>query len=132
MVCRMCQECVHVSTCKHVKDETEVRPDVKPCREYEMSMDDGPVQKPARPVVKPERPIIIPKKEAGPLTDKQKIMSENFIRLLEKRMPKALQAIKVLNHLANKSAYVWTDEQVRDAIGRLSIAIENLKKNFKI
>ena len=61
-----------------------------------------------------EREFVTPDEE--PAAKNNETKAEKFIRLGEYRMNKAIDAIGRLEHLANKSAYEYTAEQVKAQI----------------
>ena len=61
---------------------------------------------------------------------KDETKAEKFIRLGEYRMNKAIDAIGRLEHLANKSAYEYTAEQVEAMFGALENKVADVKAKF--
>lgn len=64
-----------------------------------------------------EHEFVTPDEE--PAAKNNETKAEKFIRLGEYRMNKAIDAIGRLEHLANKSAYEYTAEQVEVMFGAL-------------
>lgn len=56
--------------------------------------------------------------------------AEKFIRLGEYRMNKAIDTIGRLEHLANRSAYEYTAEQVEAMFGVLEKKVADVKAKF--
>jgi len=54
-----------------------------------------------------------------------------FLRLVEKRMTNALHEIKLVGNLSNRSAYEYTDKDVRQITKALEEAIAELKQRFR-
>ena len=55
---------------------------------------------------------------------------ENFLRLAEARMEKALKSISLLGNLANKSSYEYTDEEVEMMFSALEDMIAEVRSEF--
>ena len=53
-----------------------------------------------------------------------------FIELSEKRIPKAIKAIKLIGNLSNRSSYTYTEDQVKTLILDLKRALKKLNKKF--
>lgn len=70
--------------------------------------------------------------DAEPVAKKDETKAEKFIRLGEYRMNKAIDAIGRLEHLANKSAYEYTAEQVEIMFGVLESKVADVKAKFSI
>lgn len=68
--------------------------------------------------------------ETEPAAKKDETKAEKFIRLGEYRMNKAIDAIGRLEHLANKSAYEYTAEQVETMFGALERKVADVKAKF--
>ncbi len=58
--------------------------------------------------------------------------TEKFIRLGEYRMNKAIDAIGRLEHLANKSAYEYTPDQVETMFSTLESRVADIKAKFTV
>ncbi len=56
---------------------------------------------------------------------------EKFVDLAQKRTVSAIKAIRVISKLGNKSAYDYTDEDVRKIVKALTDEIETLKNRMK-
>ena len=65
-----------------------------------------------------------------PVAKNNETKAEKFIRLGEYRMNKAIDAIGRLEHLANKSAYEYTAEQVEAMFGALENKVADVKAKF--
>jgi transposase-like protein len=59
------------------------------------------------------------------------VKRNNFIRLAEARVTKALKAIKVVGNLSNKANYEYTDQDIQKIINALQAEISTLKSRFK-
>lgn len=70
--------------------------------------------------------------ETETVAKKDETKAEKFIRLGEYRMNKAIDAIGRLEHLANKSAYEYTAEQVEIMFGALGSKVADVKAKFSI
>lgn len=55
---------------------------------------------------------------------------ENFLRLAEARMEKALKSISLLGNLANKSSYEYTDEEVEMMFSALEDMVAEVRSEF--
>ena len=56
---------------------------------------------------------------------------ERFLRLVEKRMSNTLHDIKLVGNLSNRSAYEYTDKDVRRITKALEEAIADLRQRFR-
>lgn len=56
---------------------------------------------------------------------------ENFIRLAESRVGRAISSIRIIGNLSNRSNYEYTEEDVKKIISALQIEIASLKIQFK-
>ena len=65
-----------------------------------------------------------------PAAKNNETKAEKFIRLGEYRMNKAIDAIGRLEHLANRSAYEYTAEQVEAMFGALENKVADVKAKF--
>lgn len=70
--------------------------------------------------------------ETEPAAKKDETKAEKFIRLGEYRMNKAIDAIGRLEHLANKSAYEYTPEQVEAMFSVLESKVAEVKAKFTV
>lgn len=59
------------------------------------------------------------------------VKRNNFIRLAEARVTKALKAIKVVGNLSNKANYEYSDQDIQKIINALQTEISTLKSRFK-
>jgi len=55
----------------------------------------------------------------------------NFIRLAEARVTKALKSIKVIGNLSNKTNYEYADQDIGKIINALQAEINVVKSRFK-
>ena len=56
---------------------------------------------------------------------------EKFVELAEARVSRALQAIKVIGNLSNRSTYDYSDEDVRKIVKALSAELETMHARFR-
>ena len=56
---------------------------------------------------------------------------QKFVVLAQKRTVNAIKAIRVISKLGNKTAYDYTDEDVRKIVKALTDEIETLKTRMK-
>ena len=56
---------------------------------------------------------------------------ENFIRLAEGRVTRAIDSIRVIGNLSNRSNYEYTEEDSKRIIDALQREINELKVQFK-
>ena len=56
---------------------------------------------------------------------------EKFVSLAEKRMTKAIKALRLIGNLSNKSNYSYADDDVKKIVGALEKEIRNLKQKFE-
>jgi len=54
-----------------------------------------------------------------------------FLRLVEKRMSNTLHDIKLVGNLSNRSAYEYTDKDVRQITKAIEEAVVELKQRFR-
>ncbi len=57
--------------------------------------------------------------------------AENFIRLAEMRVGKAIKAIKNIKPLANGANYEWSEEQARKIIAALDSEVQAVEEALK-
>ena len=57
---------------------------------------------------------------------------ENFVRLAEARVTRAIQAIRVIGNLSNRSNYEYEEEDVKKIITTLQGELTALRAQFKI
>jgi hypothetical protein len=55
----------------------------------------------------------------------------NFVRLAEKRVTKAIKDIKLIGNLSNKSNYSYTDEDIAKIYKALRKAVDDCKGRFE-
>lgn len=65
------------------------------------------------------------------MTPRQSAKREKFLRLAEKRMTNALHDIKLVGNLANRSAYEYSEKDVRKMVKALEDAVAELKQRFR-
>lgn len=68
--------------------------------------------------------------DAEPAAKANETKAEKFIRLGEYRMNKAIDVLGRLEHLANRSAYEYTAEQVEAMFGALENKVADVKAKF--
>jgi energy-converting hydrogenase A subunit M len=56
---------------------------------------------------------------------------EKFIRLAEARVSRAMQAIRVVGNLSNRSNYDFSDDDVKKISRALNVEIEAMQARFK-
>lgn len=56
---------------------------------------------------------------------------ENFIRLAEGRVTRAIDSIRVIGNLSNRSNYEYTEEDSKRIIDALQREVSELKAQFK-
>jgi hypothetical protein len=61
-----------------------------------------------------------------------KIKRENFIRLAESRVNRAIESLRIIGNLSNRSNYEYDEEDVKKIINTLQDEITSLKSQFKI
>ncbi len=59
------------------------------------------------------------------------IKRQKFVSLAEARVSRALQAIRVIGNLSNRSTYEYTDEDVRRIVKALSAELESVQARFR-
>jgi len=59
------------------------------------------------------------------------VKQDNFIRLAEARVTRAIEAIRVLGNLANRSNYEYDEEDVKKIVNALQAELTALKAQFK-
>jgi len=128
--CKMCLECTHRSEgC--IKDESEVRPGIRPCRRYELDaacLSEEPVlggfgYDAGRKIDTLAGPPDVPIQEPPPTGKK----AEAFIRICDKRLPKALKAIGLLENLGSYN-YEHNSDQARNIVEQLQYAVDDVKE----
>ncbi|KCZ83526.1 hypothetical protein HAD_13019 [Hyphomonas adhaerens MHS-3] len=55
---------------------------------------------------------------------------DKFVRLAENRVNKAIKDIQLIGNLCNKSAYEYTDEDVKKIFRALQEAVDGSKKRY--
>lgn len=56
---------------------------------------------------------------------------DNFIRLAEARVTRAIDAMRIIGNLSNRSNYEYNDEDVKTIINTLQTELTALKAQFK-
>jgi hypothetical protein len=59
------------------------------------------------------------------------VKRENFIRLAESRVTRAIDAMRVIGNLSNRSNYEYGEEDVKKIINTLQIELNALKAQFR-
>ena len=57
---------------------------------------------------------------------------DNFVRLAESRVTRAIDALRVIGNLANRSNYEYNEEDVKRIINTLNSELLALKAQFKL
>lgn len=60
-----------------------------------------------------------------------KVKNYKFSKLASKRLPNALNAVKLVGNLSRRSSYEYTDAEAQSIIKSLSKAMRDLRKKFK-
>lgn len=61
----------------------------------------------------------------------QSLKRENFVRLAEARVERALGAIRTIGNLSNRSNYEYSDVDVKAIISALQREVRELEQKFK-
>jgi hypothetical protein len=59
------------------------------------------------------------------------VKRDNFIRLAEARVTRAIDAMRVIGNLSNRSNYEYSEEDVKTIINTLQAELTALKAQFK-
>ena len=59
------------------------------------------------------------------------IKRDNFIRLAEARVTRAIAAMRIIGNLSNRSNYEYSEGDVKEIITTLQIELNALKAQFK-
>ena len=59
------------------------------------------------------------------------IKRQKFVDLAEARVSRALQAIRVIGNLSNRSPYEYTEEDIRKIVRALSAELEAVQARFR-
>ena len=59
------------------------------------------------------------------------VKNNRFSKLASKRLPRALNAVKLVGNLSRRSSYKYTDEEAQSIIKSLSKAMRELRKKFR-
>jgi hypothetical protein len=57
---------------------------------------------------------------------------ENFIRLAENRVNRAIESLRVIGNLSNRSNYEYDEDDVKKIINTLQEELNSLKNQFKV
>ncbi len=57
---------------------------------------------------------------------------ENFIRLAESRVTRAIESLRIIGNLSNRSNYEYDEDDVKKIINTLQEELNSLKNQFKI
>lgn len=60
------------------------------------------------------------------------VKRENFIRLAESRVTRAIESLRIIGNLSNRSNYEYDEEDVKKILNTLQEEISSLKNQFKI
>jgi hypothetical protein len=55
---------------------------------------------------------------------------DNFVRLAEARVNKALESIRIVGNLSNKNNYEYSPEEAREILVALQAGVNDLKAQF--
>jgi hypothetical protein len=79
--------------------------------------------------------LIIWRKEEKNMATKNSlgnVKRENFVRLAESRVTRAIESLRIIGNLSNRSNYEYDEEDVKKIINTLQGEITSLKNQFKI
>jgi hypothetical protein len=78
--------------------------------------------------------IIWRKEEKNMATKKSSgnVKRENFVRLAESRVTRAIESLRIIGNLSNRSNYEYDEEDIKKIITTLQNEITSLKNQFKI
>jgi hypothetical protein len=79
--------------------------------------------------------LIIWRKEEKNMATKNSlgnVKRENFVRLAESRVTRAIESLRIIGNLSNRSNYEYDEEDVKKIINTLQDEITSLKNQFKI
>ena len=79
-------------------------------------------------VRKVQRPKVVKKEKISTQLNLNK--NQKFVELSEKRMPKAIKAIKLIGNLSNRSNYFYLDSDTAKIFKELKNSLKTLKKKF--
>ena len=57
---------------------------------------------------------------------------ENFVRLAESRVSKAIKSIQVIGNLANRSNYEYSEEDAKAIVNALQKELSDLQAKFRL
>jgi len=57
---------------------------------------------------------------------------DNFVRLAESRVNKALEAIRIIGNLSNPSYYEYSETEVKEIVAALTNGISEIKSQFSM
>jgi len=57
---------------------------------------------------------------------------DNFVRLAESRVNKALEAIRIIGNLSNPSYYEYSEIEVKEIVAALTNGISEIKSQFSM
>ena len=60
------------------------------------------------------------------------VKRENFVRLAESRVTRAIEALRVIGNLSNRSNYEYNEEDIKRIINTLQTEVNSLKSQFVI
>jgi hypothetical protein len=69
--------------------------------------------------------------EIVPDAKRQESPKEKFHRLVNKRVPKLLEQVRVLGNLSNRANYHYTDDQIAQIFGAIETAVGETKALFR-
>lgn len=56
--------------------------------------------------------------------------ADNFVRLTNMRVPKALNMLRIVSNLANRNNYKYSPEQVAKIVDALQKEVDNIRREF--
>lgn len=57
---------------------------------------------------------------------------DNFVRLAESRVTRAIESLRIIGNLSNRSNYEYSEEDVKKIISTLQEELNSLKNQFKV
>ncbi len=61
---------------------------------------------------------------------REKAKEENFVRLTNMRVPKALNTLRIVSNLANRNNYKYSPEQANKIVEALQKEVDNIRREF--
>jgi len=57
---------------------------------------------------------------------------DNFVRLAESRVTRAIESLRIIGNLSNRSNYDYSEDDVKKIINTLQEELNSLKNQFKV